>query len=744
MIGDYAWFAGTLVVAVTAVMGAALAYYRRGLAIRLAAISVGCNAVVGSLAFFLGHEGFTPVTVAVALAVGGPVVLALAMIVIRQVINPVRRLTDQAQRLSVGGLSAVDAFQAKDEMGQMAEAFRQLTQYLCGLAAAAGRLAQGDLTSDVSPRSEQDELGRAFQSMTVNLRALVRQVAESADNMSQAAGQITAVADRAGQSAGQISAVSQQVTAGAAQQAGSVAQTTAVVAQVSRSIASVAQGTRDQASAVARAAEIARQITAGMAAVSGNAQASARGAGVAAQTARSGVTTVDASLQSLRRIRVATERAKDKVAQMGARSSQIGAIVETIDDIASQTSLLALNAAIEAARAGAHGQGFAVVAAEVRKLAEKSVRATGEISQLIQDIQRTVADAVAAMDEGAGEVEAGAVSADGAGRALAEIVTAVDAVSRQVEAIAAAAQAMDRSTHDLSAAMQTVSDIVTANGAAAEQMAAGARSVTEQVGQIAAVSEANQGSAEAMHRAAAELNAQMQALTERTQRLNDLAGVIQQRVVKFSLAKITGKVSRGAALNGRLQFVKERYGPAALERVLGALDGEQQRLLRGPIDDAGEYPPELLGALTNAIRAQLAGGSDDILREMTRYRAKFDVLPGGALAQHFRAGDPGYTIRRMDLCLRHNWGEGVVVRNAELAENHIRQEVDMGRKQPRERCTYNHVGWMEGVIEAAGGVPHIRKTRCMHDGDPFCEYDIRWEMASRPVNGRRPQAAAAR
>jgi len=51
----------------------------------------------------------------------------------------------------------------------------------------------------------------------------------------------------------------------------------------------------------------------------------------------------------------------------------------------------------------------------------------------------------------------------------------------------------------------------------------------------------------------------------------------------------------------------------------------------------------------------------------------------------------------------------------------------MGRKQPRERCTYNHVGWMEGVIIAAGGVPHIRKTKCMHDGDPFCEYDISWE-----------------
>jgi hypothetical protein len=84
----------------------------------------------------------------------------------------------------------------------------------------------------------------------------------------------------------------------------------------------------------------------------------------------------------------------------------------------------------------------------------------------------------------------------------------------------------------------------------------------------------------------------------------------------------------------------------------------------------------------------------------------------------------------MDLCLRHNWGDGVVVRIFDLAENHVRMEVDMGKRQPRERCTYNHVGWMEGVIEAAGGIPYIKKTRCMYNGDPYCEYDVRWEMAA--------------
>ncbi|MBL8056562.1 MAG: HAMP domain-containing protein [Anaerolineales bacterium] len=742
MHSDYLWFAGVLTAGVGAVMVAAFLVYRRGLAIRLALLSVGCNALVGGLCFFLGREGFTVGNIALAAAIGGPVVLALVVLVIRQVINPVRQLTNQAQALSRGQLALTCDLKAKDEMAQMAAAFCELAAYLRELAAQAGRLAQGDLTAEVTARSAEDALGLAFHTMIANLRVLVQQVSDSADNMSKAAGRITEMAGQTRDAAGQMAGQLQDVAAGAAQQTAGMGQAAQSVGQVSRGIEAVAAGARDQAGAVERAVGISAQITHGMAEVADNAQAGARGSTSAAQAARAGVTTIGSSLQSMQRIKAATERAKDRVREMGGRSAQIGGIVETIDDIARQTSLLALNAAIEAARAGEHGRGFAVVAAEVRKLSERSAQATGEISGLIQDIQHTVAEAVAAMDEGAAEVAAGALSADEAGQALTTIGTAVEAVSGQAQAIATAAQGMRTLTGDLDQAMRTVSEVGTANSASAAQMAADAGHVAQTVDQAAEVSRANRALTDQMSASAAAMSARMEEMAAATQTLTDLAGVIQQRVFKFNLTRISGKVSRGNALLGRLKFVEERYSRADLERVLRALKPEAQRVLRGTLRPEGEYPPELLGELTGAIRQVLAGGSDDILREMTRYRARFDVLPGGALAQHFRPNDPGYTIRRMDLCLRHNWGEGVIVRTFELGGNHIRQEVDMGGKQPRERCTYNHVGWMEGVIEAAGGVPHIRKTRCMHTGDPVCEYDIRWEAPARtPAADKTPALA---
>ncbi len=225
--------------------------------------------------------------------------------------------------------------------------------------------------------------------------------------------------------------------------------------------------------------------------MAGNANAVSEGSNNAATAAREGSITVSETIQGMESIRSKVGFSAQKVQEMGNRSDQIGAIVETIDDIASQTNLLALNAAIEAARAGEHGKGFAVVADEVRNLAERSSSATKEIGSLIKGIQQTVSEAVSAMNESATEVETGTDRASRAGTALENILKAAESVSEQAQLATNAVAQMGGLSNELVAAADDVSAIVEENTAATEEMAAGSSEITQAIDNIASVSEEN-------------------------------------------------------------------------------------------------------------------------------------------------------------------------------------------------------------------------------------------------------------
>ena len=459
----------------------------------------------------------------------------------RSLINPIQMVAIGAHRLATGDaeLSGMDweAFQKvstrRDELGMIGRAFDELIGYFKEMAQAAQAIASGDLTVHVDSHGDQDTLGQAFTHMVVNLRELVWEVSDNANNLGAASGQLAAAANQAGQATSQIAATVQQVAKGTSQQSESVSLTANSVDQLGRAIDGVARGAQEQATAVQQAADLTTQISSAIQQVSAAAQNVSKKSTAAADIAHDGAETVQQAVAGIQTINDYVSQSAAKVAEMGQRSQQISTIVETIEDIAAQTNLLALNAAIEAARAGEHGKGFAVVADEVRKLAERSAHATREIGDLVKGIQVSVKEAVEAMQLSTQQAKAGATFAQNAGESLTSILQATQAVFGQAEQAAAAAQQMNAAADRLVGAMDTVSAVVEENTAATEEMSAASFEVAQSIESIAAVSEENAAAIQEVSASSEEMTAQVEEVTASTNSLAEMAEVLRSLVARF-------------------------------------------------------------------------------------------------------------------------------------------------------------------------------------------------------------------
>jgi len=301
---------------------------------------------------------------------------------------------------------------------------------LAKLSGAMEKMAEGDLTQRVDDISSKDEVGvmsRAFNKMSANLNDIVAKIKDGSNQIAS--------------SSEQISAASEEMSAGADNQTRQTDQVATATEEMSATVLEVARNSNDASEAARKASDVARD----------------------------GGEIVRKTIEGMNMIASSVKESAKTMEALGKSSDEIGEIIAVIDDIADQTNLLALNAAIEAARAGEQGRGFAVVADEVRKLAERTTKATKEIAAMIKTIQTDTGGAVKSMAAGTVEVEKGVEYANEAGRSLDQIVEVVGSVTEMIQQIATAAEEQSAAAEEISANVESVASITKETSTGARQ-----------------------------------------------------------------------------------------------------------------------------------------------------------------------------------------------------------------------------------------------------------------------------------
>lgn len=410
---------------------------------------------------------------------------------------------------------------------------------LSKIITAAENLASGDadLTTRLALKG-QDELGtlaQAFNSFIDKIHSIVKKVDQSIELVAATSDNLSNNADGVARGSQAVASSVEQMVQGTDDKMRSVNETREIMGQFTAALNQIAGGAHEQAENVNRTSTIIAQMAETIQDVASNAEAVLGAAADSATVARKGEDAVESTISGMEKIKETVYESAVSIRELGEQSQKIGEIIQVIDDIAEQTNLLALNAAIEAARAGEHGKGFAVVADEVRKLAERSGRATKEIAELIGSIQSGTSKAVDAMEQGTREVEEGVKLAHDAGDALQEIIKTAEQVLGQIELISEAARKMNENSSSVVMAMDNVAAITEENSAATEQMAAGSDSAVASIDKIAMLTEDSAEHAQAISQAVEEMAASTEDIAEAAQRLSGMAHDLKTLVKGFKI-----------------------------------------------------------------------------------------------------------------------------------------------------------------------------------------------------------------
>ncbi len=410
---------------------------------------------------------------AVLLAIATLVGWALARLLAGDVVSSVSMLRGEAERMASGDLRRGDTFESEDEMGELSRAFAGMATSLritvSRVAEAADRIeATATETAAVSESVAAvtaDQVA-GIQQASISMEAINVQVGEIADSACALNGSVEESSSsilELGASGQDLNETAETLSARVEEVSDSIALMVRSVQQVSEITASLAEACDDTSSSMEEMAGSLRESDA-------TAEETARLSREVVNSAESGQDKVRQTIEGMDAIRVATETAEQVIRNLGARTDEIGAIVDVIDDVADETNLLALNAAIIAAQAGEHGKAFSVVADEIKDLADRVFASTKQIGSLIRAVQDEGSNAIGAIELGTQSVASGVDLSAEAGLSLEGITRASRESGSRIQEIVGAMRGQAAAASHVVGLMERVaSGVEQIRGAAAEQ-----------------------------------------------------------------------------------------------------------------------------------------------------------------------------------------------------------------------------------------------------------------------------------
>ncbi len=447
--------------------------------------------------------------------------LILWYLLVSVLVKPFSKVNEMITEMGKGHLGVRLNFQREDEFGNMAVTLDQfandLQKYVVG---SMKRISEGDFSFEIPPKDEKDEIAPALNLTTRTLKELksetddmrqnaadgnlekrgeaekfkggyktiiegfnntideiiirVREAQAIMEQMSQ--GDLTA--RMTGEYKGNykrlqkyVNNLGDSLSSALKEVVDAISATSSTSSQISSSTEEMAAGVEEQSQQASEVAASVDEMTKTILDTTKNATQATSASKQYGDIAKEGGKVVNDTIDGMNKIADVVQKSAQTVQQLGKNSEQIGEIIQVIDDIADQTNLLALNAAIEAARAGEQGRGFAVVADEVRKLAERTTKATKEIAAMIKQIQKDTEGAVISMEEGTKIVEDGKKLADRAGNSLRQIINGAEKVVDIITQVAAASEEQSASSEEISKNIEAISSVTQQSSAGIQQIA---------------------------------------------------------------------------------------------------------------------------------------------------------------------------------------------------------------------------------------------------------------------------------